>query len=745
MIIEIIYWILLLLVLSILGLPLSHILFFNSKLMSKFIFALPLAFITTGLISLIFFMVSGSLIIGCLISLLIHIFFLVKDLKKLNPADLRYLLITLLKFFVPLLLLFSFYLILRGFNLGLSGTEKLSDQMHLSSVYWANNGLIMDLWFSGKENPYYFFGYWMYGSLMRTIGIDPLFGYSLSLATTMVMATMVSWASSILIINISGLKIKYNKYITLIAPVSLLLITNYSIFWELLNIFKYGQSFISNLINIDGLNDATSLQGSGWRSTRVINYFFNEIQYDYTIQEYPAFSFHLGDLHPHFISIPYVIIFLSLIVQMFVNIRNVGLTTKVKFQSLFIGLIIPVTGLINIWDLPLMIFVYGITIIYSKFYLKNLKYMRLISYTIAGCLLGFILLSKYYLFTLGGQTAFPYISVNQFGTNIMHFVTVWGFFIIFIYLFSIFNKRKDKKLLLSLIKSIAISLIIIILRLSINLLGSKMVFLDSYLYAFITLVLLIFPLLLIFGEKKELKTKNFVLNIFLITSLTILIIVENIHLIDSFGNRMNTIFKAYYQVWIILSISLPLLLIKISSELKSLNVTRIIYTVIGLTISLSLVQNYSLILDNSNKFSKGFGFNNLEYQDNKLPGVLKSVDFIINNTSEDSIIYSGEGIDYADSSYFSVFTGRATPLGWPGHEAQWRGNHSEIYERKSDLKQLENIKDNEQLIQLLRKYKIDYYLVESNNKLIPKLQELFLNIYSDNQIKIYKTSELKID
>ena len=208
---------------------------------------------------------------------------------------------------------------------------------------------------------------------------------------------------------------------------------------------------------------------------------------------------------------------------------------------------------------------------------------------------------------------------------------------------------------------------------------------------------------------------------------------------------MNTIFKAYYQVWIILSISLPLLLIKISSELKSLNVTRIIYTVIGLTISLSLVQNYSLILDNSNKFSKGFGFNNLEYQDNKLPGVLKSVDFIINNTSEDSIIYSGEGIDYADSSYFSVFTGRATPLGWPGHEAQWRGNHSEIYERKSDLKQLENINDNEQLLQLLRKYKIDYYLVESNNKLIPKLQELFLNIYSDNQIKIYKTSELKID
>tara|TARA_B110000438_G_C15627024_1_gene569198 strand:- start:44 stop:886 length:843 start_codon:yes stop_codon:yes gene_type:complete len=277
----------------------------------------------------------------------------------------------------------------------------------------------------------------------------------------------------------------------------------------------------------------------------------------------------------------------------------------------------------------------------------------------------------------------------------------------------------------------------------INLLGSKLIFLDSYFYSFITLTLIIFPLIVIISEKKEVKTKNFVLNILLITSLSILIIVENIHLIDSFGNRMNTIFKAYYQVWIILSISLPLLIVKISSVFKDLKGLRIVYLGIAITIGLSFVQNYSLLLDNSNKFTKDFGFNNLEYINKKIPGVTKSVDYLINNTDEDSIIYSGEGVDYTDSSYFSVFTGRATPLGWPGHESQWRGNDSEIYERKSDLKKLETLNDKEEIINILNKYSIDYYIVLRNDKLDSKLQELFLNIYSDNEVNIYKISEIK--
>ena len=35
------------------------------------------------------------------------------------------------------------------------------------------------------------------------------------------------------------------------------------------------------------------------------------IQTDYTIHEFPAFSYILGDLHPHVMSVPFVVMFLG--------------------------------------------------------------------------------------------------------------------------------------------------------------------------------------------------------------------------------------------------------------------------------------------------------------------------------------------------------------------------------------------------------------------------------------------------
>ena len=49
-----------------------------------------------------------------------------------------------------------------------------------------------------------------------------------------------------------------------------------------------------------------------WRATRVISTFEDGALADYTIHEFPFFSFLLGDLHPHVMSIPFVIMFLTM-------------------------------------------------------------------------------------------------------------------------------------------------------------------------------------------------------------------------------------------------------------------------------------------------------------------------------------------------------------------------------------------------------------------------------------------------
>ena len=53
---------------------------------------------------------------------------------------------------------------------------------------------------------------------------------------------------------------------------------------------------------------------------------------------------------------------------------------------------------------------------------------------------------------------------------------------------------------------------------------------------------------------------------------------------------------------------------------------------------------------------------------------LAVVDWIRRNTSPEAVILEAKGASYnAGTARISASTGRATLLGWDGHEAQWRG------------------------------------------------------------------------
>ena len=111
--------------------------------------------------------------------------------------------------------------------------------------------------------------------------------------------------------------------------------------------------------------------GSSWRSTRVINFFEDNISRDYTITEYPSFSFLLGDLHPHLISIPFVLFTIFLIL----NILNKYDLNYQNFISFLVGFLIPINGFINIWDIPfflVLVFVLFL-IIYKQYNLEFIK------------------------------------------------------------------------------------------------------------------------------------------------------------------------------------------------------------------------------------------------------------------------------------------------------------------------------------------------------------------------------------
>ncbi|MGH2367531.1 MAG: DUF2298 domain-containing protein, partial [Chloroflexota bacterium] len=61
-----------------------------------------------------------------------------------------------------------------------------------------------------------------------------------------------------------------------------------------------------------GLWEKDFWQGIGWNATRVLVIKEGDRDVDYTINEFPSFSFLLGDLHPHVLALPFVLVAVGL-------------------------------------------------------------------------------------------------------------------------------------------------------------------------------------------------------------------------------------------------------------------------------------------------------------------------------------------------------------------------------------------------------------------------------------------------
>ena len=92
---------------------------------------------------------------------------------------------------------------------------------------------------------------------------------------------------------------------------------------EFIHVQDWGSDGFWEWIGIKGLDGSNT--GSGlfpdnqwwwFRASRVIDTLSDGQSLDYTITEFPIFSFILGDLHPHMISLPFVVLGLGLILNL---------------------------------------------------------------------------------------------------------------------------------------------------------------------------------------------------------------------------------------------------------------------------------------------------------------------------------------------------------------------------------------------------------------------------------------------
>src|SRR3989344_5665141 len=208
------------------------------------------------------------------------------------------------------IILYLAYLWLRSHNAEIHGTERFMDMTFFSASYMTNYFPPIDPWRAGSPINYYYYGHYLFALVARFSGIATNFAYTYTLGVIFSSATLLSWAF-------------VRRF------------TNSNFFASLAGFFTAVSGTVAFSFCV--LEAQTPAICSWMKSTRLY-------EPSYIINEIPSYSFTVGDLHAHLIALPFFMLALILIYDLFK-------APELKYDLMFaLTIILASLGLINPWD-----------------------------------------------------------------------------------------------------------------------------------------------------------------------------------------------------------------------------------------------------------------------------------------------------------------------------------------------------------------------------------------------------------
>ncbi len=684
------------------------------------------------------------------------------------------------------LVFFAVFAVVKAMNPDIDHTEKPMDLTMLNAVVSAQQMPPTDLWLSGFPIAYYYFGYWMLGGIAQMSGVTPGIAYNLALASVAAMAAAAIFSLVSNLVRRDGGNTPQMLTAGLIATVLLLVMSNLNGFWELLSLAGIGGEGFYEWLGIKGV-DLTD-HGAGWRpdgfwwwwaSSRIINRFGPDgSELDFTIQEFPFFSFMLGDLHPHVMSIPFVLTMISLLANLLFSRVRWGFEWFKRNPVSMVVVILAVgsTGFINTWDMLWMLLAFG-AVVYFKSYRENGRgHLAAIRFAMPPFLLialaGAALFSNYYFVTAQSQIQFPPIIPTKYATRPIHFFTVWGGLITVMVMFAgavlvpaikgewgvlrrtshgfkmpqIVAEKLPWIVSVSLVAFLYLAWTISHYGFNDNAGGLDMV-------ARLPLSMLLGGMFVVFfvtTYRRGLRGADDgaqILLLLLTISALLLYTAELFRLHDFFGGRHNTVFKFYYEVWIFFAVvggygvyywmrRHPSLV----GRLRYLSAAGVF--IAALLIAVSLYYPFAATATKSAETSTEFTLNGLKFLENSGTAVPEAMDWIRENISNDDVIVEAAGTSYSQFGRFSGWTGRPTILGWAHHQSQWRGGDEYWIDRDRDIERIYSSFDDVETQTLLASYNADFLIVSPNER--GKYTELDVSKFDRIGSRVFENQEVTI-
>lgn len=632
---------------------------------------------------------------------------------------------------------FIMVLFIRGRNADPWGTERPMDYAFFNSMLNSPSFPPLDPWMSGFTINYYYAGYLLAAMPASITAIDPATAYNLALATTagmvasgavtLVDTILASWGS----VQTQVSRIQRGIW-SLIAVLAIVVFGNFGGFLQVvsgvpeilaLESRDIGRAVINgvgareNMVlsqpfrgwDFDGTTVLTPRDMWGafnwWNPSRAVWDALptsdGQFERRYAITEFPFFSFWLGDMHPHVMSLPFTLLIVGLALR-----RAHAPTPDIVLPAVFLGLLYP----LNSWDYPTFLLLYLGAVVWQQ--LRAQQTWRHIGREVV------VVVALSYVCYLPFHSTFhslvgdapplvdiPVVStLSQFfglapsRTEFHGLFIMFGLFIVPILLAvaHVCRDRLERGLLLA--------------TLVIGVIGAFT--------GFVTLTAVpLTALLLHMAFRRSDVAPSMAVWFGAVALASILTLaVDIVYIRDTFSSRMNTVFKFYYQVWGIWSICAVVAAWYLWQHATMRWRMALVVCMVPLmgaaavypaaTLGQSIVQGGEWSLAGSTP--RDF-----------ISGGTASIQWLRDNAPNGSVIVEGVDGQYDMKGIgvggVSAATGLPTIMGWPGHEGQWRGGHPEannqIGTREQDVWTIYASGDAARVQELLRQYRVRYIYV----------------------------------
>ena len=692
------------------------------------------------------------------------------------------------------LLLFGWALYRAHYNT-LGETEKPMELMFMNAIQRSPTFPPNDAWMSGYAISYYYFGYVLAAMLATLSGVPATAGFNVMIATLLGLTGIGAFGVVYNLVrargNAAGRHVHpppHSARPALLAGLlGVLLVAfvgnfhlplveipyqtgaaspEYLAFWDVNN-RDTPQPFIEE--GAQPFDPATwTGRGHWWwfRAARVVQDLDLNEGHIEVIDEFPAFSFLLADVHPHVLALPFVFLALSAALHLLLKGRRprVG-------DILFYGFLIGALGFLNTWDAPIYLLVFlGAEALRRLMRSRSGRLTRddFVSLILFGGALVVLMLAFFLPFWLGFRSQAGGILPNILNpTKTPQLLLMFGPFLLLLAPFLWFETRRagnrmNWPLAVKLVVGLLLLLIVALFALvGVGLLvpqlrsgaleaieaaggfGAVLPILTSRRVATIlTSLLLLSGLVLVVGRllprsDDHAKRKHdegaadeivtyppstgFVL-LLIGVGLFLVLAPEYVYLRDNFGTRMNMVFKFYYQAWVLWSIGaaygayslLADARLKLPGAAGQAAYGALLAVVLVLGLLFPLVGVYTragvesgrVFAETERPLTLDGGSAYVASDDYQ---AIMCFDQLI--AWDEAVVTEAIGPSYrAEYGRVAALTGIPILLGWEGHEGQWRGGtYSQVAgSRNQDLRSLYTDPRWDMAQTIIDRYGIDY-------------------------------------